>query len=50
MDDAAPSYDIDFYAAEVIEDPYPHYREIRDRGDIQAYPLAIPTAAFLGIS
>lgn len=32
MDDAAPSYDIDFYAAEVIEDPYPHYREIRDRG------------------
>ncbi len=32
MEPSPPSYDVDFYSRELIEDPYPHYRRIRDLG------------------
>ena len=32
MADKAPSYDIDIYSDEVLHDPYPHYRALRDLG------------------
>jgi cytochrome P450 len=28
----SPSYDIDLYADDVLDDPYPHYKALRDRG------------------
>ena len=30
--DAYPSYGVDLYSDEVLENPYPHYKTIRDRG------------------
>ena len=30
--DAHPSYDVDIYSDEVLENPYPHYKAIRDLG------------------
>ncbi|MCH9682458.1 MAG: cytochrome P450 [Deltaproteobacteria bacterium] len=38
MDTSSPSYDIDFYSRELIEDPYPHYRAIRDLGPVVHLP------------
>lgn len=34
----APEYDIDFYSDEVIRDPYPYYRRLRDLGPLVWLP------------
>lgn len=38
MDNAIPSYDVDLYSDEVLADPYPHYRALRDAGPVVWLP------------
>lgn len=38
MATGAPSYDVDLYSDEVLADPYPHYRALRDAGPIVWLP------------
>jgi cytochrome P450 len=38
MDHAIPSYDVDLYSDEVLADPYPHYRALRDAGPVVWLP------------
>jgi cytochrome P450 len=38
MGSAIPSYDVDLYSDEVLVDPYPHYRALRDAGPVVWLP------------
>jgi cytochrome P450 len=38
MGSAIPSYDVDLYGDEVLADPYPHYRALRDAGPVVWLP------------
>lgn len=38
MNAGVPSYDVDLYSDEVLADPYPHYRALRDAGPVVWLP------------